>query len=70
MLMDFVAKKAKRRRGRPAIGKGVLIGVRLRPQHIAALDAWRRQEDEGRISRPEAVRRLMLKGLFPERERK
>jgi hypothetical protein len=66
-----MAKKAKkRRRGRPAIGKGVLIGVRLRPQHIAALDAWRRQETEGRVGRPEAIRRLMLKGLFPERERK
>jgi hypothetical protein len=61
-----MAKKAKRRRGRPAIGKGVLIGVRLRPQHLAALDAW----NEGRMSRPEAVRRLMLKGLFPERERR
>jgi hypothetical protein len=62
-----MAKGAKRRRGRPAIGKGVLIGVRLRPQHVAALDAWRRQQDEGRMGRPEAIRRLMLKALFPER---
>ena len=48
----------------------VLIGVRLRPQHIAALDEWRRQENEGRMSRPEAVRRLMFSGLFPEHGRK
>jgi hypothetical protein len=41
---------------------GQLIGVRLQPDQLAALDTWiDRQSD--RPSRPEAVRRIMAKEL-------
>lgn len=45
-------------RGRPATGKGTLIGVRLQPDQLERLDQWI-EEDGGRFSRPEAVRRLL-----------
>jgi hypothetical protein len=52
----------KKRPGRPAIGRGVQVNAMLRPETTAALDVWRaKQEDEP--TRPEAVRRLVEKGL-------
>ena len=43
-------------------GKGTLVGVRLQPAELNALDAWiERQREE--ISRPEAVRQLLRKSL-------
>jgi hypothetical protein len=42
--------------------KGTLIGVRVQPDDLAAVDAWRdKQEDQP--SRPEAIRRLVEIGL-------
>jgi hypothetical protein len=52
----------KKKIGRPATGVGTLIGVRLNPDDLAALDAWIEAQDEW-PSRPEAVRILMRKGL-------
>ena len=52
----------KRKRGPPATGKGELIGVRLQPSALSALDAWIRNTGET-ISRPEAIRRLVELGL-------
>jgi hypothetical protein len=49
-----------KRRGRPATGRDPLIGVRLPPELIAALDD--RAAVLG-ISRSEALRRLMELGL-------
>ncbi len=52
----------RKKRGRPATGQGVLIGVRMQPDQITALDAWRdKQADQP--SRPEAVRRIVAKVL-------
>ncbi len=52
-----------KRRGRPATGQGTLIGVRLQPDQLAALDAWiARQKDVG-LTRPEAVRRILAKAV-------
>jgi hypothetical protein len=47
-----------RKRGPPPTGKGELIGVRLQPRALSALDAWIRKTG-GTISRPEAIRRLV-----------
>jgi hypothetical protein len=49
-----------KKRGRPATGKDPLVGVRIPPHLIAGLDEW--AEDQG-ISRSEAIRRLVEKGL-------
>jgi len=52
-----------KKRGRPkTTGKGQLIGVRLLPEPLAALDAWIAKQREP-VTRPEAIRRLIELGL-------
>lgn len=41
---------------------GTMIGVRLQPEPLAAVDAWR-QDQPDKPTRPEAIRRLVEKGL-------
>ena len=52
----------RKRRGPAPTGKGVPIGVRLQPEQLAALDAWI-AETGGTMTRPEAIRALMARGL-------
>lgn len=40
--------------GRPATGQGQLIGVRLHPDDLAALDAYRTSSEQ--MTRPQAIR--------------
>jgi hypothetical protein len=42
--------------------KGTLIGVRLQPDDLAAVDAWRDKQDDA-PTRPEAIRALVRKSL-------
>jgi len=56
----------KKKRGPAPTGKGVLLGVRLQPPALAALDAWIDRQDD-QPSRPEAIRRLVELGLKPKR---
>lgn len=53
----------KKRKGPAPTGKGTLIGVRLQPDQLAALDAWIDAQPEPKPSRPEAVRRLLADKL-------
>jgi hypothetical protein len=39
-------------------GRGTLIGVRLQPSHLVALDAWIAQQRVP-LTRPEAIRAMM-----------
>jgi hypothetical protein len=48
----------KKRRGPAPTGKGTLIGVRLQPSQLAALDAWIAQQAMP-LTRPEAIRAMM-----------
>jgi len=48
----------KKSRGRPATGQGTLIGVRLQPFQLAALDGWIAKQDAP-VTRPEAIRAMM-----------
>jgi len=48
----------KKRRGPAPTGKGTLIGVRLQPDQLAKVDAWREAQDDA-PTRPEAIRRLV-----------
>lgn len=52
----------KKKIGRPATGVGQMVGVRFRPDQLAAVDTWSK-EQEGDLSRPEAIRRLVQKAL-------
>lgn len=47
----------KKPRGRPPTGIGTLVGVRLQPDQLALVDAWR--ERHGVKSRPEAIREMV-----------
>jgi hypothetical protein len=48
----------KKGRGRPATGQGTLVGVRLQPAHLEALDAWIATQNPP-VTRPEAIRAMM-----------
>jgi hypothetical protein len=54
-----------RKRGPPATGKGLLVGVRLQPPQLNALDAWIATQPK-KMSRPEAVRKLLASALGGE----
>ena len=56
----------QKKRGPPATGKGLLIGVRLLNDPLAKLDCWIAQQGEP-MSRPEAIRRLVEIGLKAKR---
>ena len=44
---------------------GTLVGVRLQAPQLAALDAWRKNQDD-LPTRPEAVRRLLEAAVQPD----
>jgi hypothetical protein len=48
----------KKRRGRPATGKGTLVGVRLTAFQLGKLDAWIGGQNPS-MTRPEAIRAMM-----------
>jgi hypothetical protein len=53
-MAKSIRDNTKRRRGRPVTtGKGTLVGVRLQPAHLVALDAWIAKQDTP-LTRPEA----------------
>lgn len=56
----------QKKRGPPATGKGTLIGVRLQPDDLAALDDWIAKQPEP-MSRPEALRAMMARMLKVKR---
>jgi hypothetical protein len=61
--MDGQEKILEKKRGRPAIGKGLQFNAMLRPELAARIDAWIENQPEPRPTRPEAIRRLVEKGL-------
>jgi len=56
--MASTINASKKSRGRPAIGKGVPIQVRLQPDLLAKIDALRAKHDPV-PSRPEAIRQII-----------
>jgi hypothetical protein len=61
--------KSRKKPGPPATGKGTLIGLRLQPPDLAAVDEWAsKQEDEP--SRPEAIRRLLTQALSASKKKR
>jgi len=61
--MSRQEKKITKKLGRPATGQGMLVGVRLLPPNLSALDAWIAAHPEPRPSRPEAIRRILSQAL-------
>ena len=53
---------SRKKRGPPPTGKGEPIMVRVQPDLLKKLEAWRAHQDD-RTSRPEAIRRLVEQAL-------
>jgi len=68
MAQSISKTRKKRGRGRPFIG-ATPIQVRMPPPELASLDAWIAQQD-GPLTRPEAVRRLVGKAIGSTARRK
>jgi len=68
MAKSIITGSSKKKRGRPSLyegseGKGApLIGLRLPPAELAAIDGWISKQKE-QLSRPQAIRRLVEIGL-------
>jgi hypothetical protein len=60
--MKRTRERTGKRRGPAPTGKGTLVGVRLQPADLSALDRWIRQQGEP-PTRPEAIRKLVNTGL-------
>src|SRR5205823_9548273 len=58
VIMQRQTVITKKRRGPAPTGKGTLIGVRLQPAHVKALDAWIAKQNAP-LTRPEAIRAMM-----------
>ena len=63
MARQTVITRKGKRRGPAPTGVGVLIGVRFQPDALARLDKWAASHAP---SRPEAIRRLVERGLKAE----
>jgi hypothetical protein len=52
-----------KRAGRPPIGEGTKLGLRIRPELEGAIDTWMAKQDDPSLTKPEAIRRLLWKAL-------
>jgi hypothetical protein len=57
-----MVKRNRPKMGRPATGKGLGVLVRFPDKELVALDEWI-VRDGGLLSRPQAIRRLVLRGI-------
>jgi len=58
--------KSKKKRGRPKVGVGTFIGLRLRPEIVQALDEHRRNDPE-LPTRSQAIRKMIETALRGKR---
>jgi hypothetical protein len=63
-----MVKKNRPKIGRPATGKGLGVLVRFPDKELAALDKWVAR-DGGLLSRPQAIRRLVILALEKSEDR-
>ena len=58
MTLTKSDKVRTRRRGRPAVGNGLTVGVRLQPADLECLDQWIASNAPGE-SRPGGLRKIL-----------
>ena len=63
-MVKSINDNRKRRPGRPATGTDPLVGVRMSPEIIKALDAWAKRNSHSRAS---AIRHFVEAGLNKEK---
>jgi len=60
--MNSSIETTPKKRGRPfTTGRGHMLGVRLQPAQLAALDRWISAQPDPRPTRPEAIRQILAK---------
>lgn len=75
MKKSRISVNKKKKVGRPRVytdregGGAQLIGIRMPPDEVAAVDGWIAAQPEPQPSRPEAIRRLTAAGLQKYRNR-
>ena len=55
--------KKFRERGRPAIGEGIKLGLRIRPDLDHEIENWIADKGDPKLTKPEAIRQLLWKAL-------
>jgi hypothetical protein len=55
--------KSRRPPGRPSIGEGHKLGLRIRPDLDEAINRWMAEQHDSKLTKPEAIRRLLWKAL-------
>jgi hypothetical protein len=65
MAKSIAARPKRKGPGRPATGRDPMIGLRFPRELTAAVDKW--AKSNGIESRSEAIRRLVERGLTPEK---
>ena len=60
--------KSRRPAGRPPIGEGHKLGLRIRPDLDEAIDRWIAAQEDPKPSKPEAIRRLLRRALALDAE--
>lgn len=61
-MADAICNIEKSKRGRPRTDATPIM-VRLQPNQLAALDRWIGAQPDPKPSKPEAIRRLIEKGI-------
>ncbi|RDV06432.1 hypothetical protein DXH95_03120 [Sphingorhabdus pulchriflava] len=64
-MASSIINDNKKRRGRPATGLGTMVGVRLQPKELEAIDSWATSQPD-QPSRPEAIRRIVRQVLLKD----
>ena len=66
LVVGLAGAKGNKRGPLRKAGKGKLIGVHVMPSLLASIDEWASKRVGG-VSRPDAMRRLIERGLSPGR---
>ncbi|TZG25878.1 hypothetical protein FYJ91_12930 [Sphingomonas montanisoli] len=62
-MKDARVSDNKKKIGRPATGVGTMIGVRVQPADLAALDEWIACQPDPKPTRPDAIRQHLRRSL-------
>lgn len=61
--------RPKRAAGRPPIGEGHKLGLRIRPDLDEAIERWMAEQDDPKLTKPEAIRRLLWEAVLSSTNR-
>jgi len=66
-IMGKAITRTRKSRGRPSTGASS-VHLRVLPDQLAKIDAWIKRQGEADLTRPEAIRQLIERGLQSNRK--